>query len=422
MRWRFLAFLAVAPLAAQNDEALTERARKYLSALIQIDTTNPPGNETRVAEYMKRTLDAEGISGEILGSEATRMNYVARLRGSGDQRPLLLMAHSDVVPADRAQWTVDPFSAVIRDGFLYGRGTQDDKCLLAAEMAVLVELKRRAPKLRRDVILLSESDEEAGSTGIQWLIANAWGRIDADFAINEGGSAMRTGSGQVIYQIQTSEKIPTRVTLTARGTAGHGSLPRADNPVVALARAITRLAGAEQPVRMNTTTRRYLQELAKLADYRWLAPFVPRLESAQVAAAASQVRGRDAEIDALLRTTVSPTMLNAGAKINVIPNVAEAQIDVRRLPNETREEVMARFRRIIADETVTVTPARPGYARHRTQRDDHSVVSQDGRGLRRRDTRFSLSAIHGPRRDGRFLFAAERHGGVRRAGVSARPV
>jgi acetylornithine deacetylase/succinyl-diaminopimelate desuccinylase-like protein len=345
-------------LCAQPAETLGTRAQRYLSDLIRIDTTNPPGRETAAAEYLQKAAAAEGIPCEVLGGDPQRHNFVARLKGSGEERPLLLMAHTDVVPADRKQWSVDPFAALLRDGFLYGRGAQDDKSLLAAELAVLVELRRRGAHLKRDVILLGEADEEAGSTGIQWLIRHAWPKIEAEFAINEGGFAMDTPSKKRIFNIQTTEKIPSRVVLRAHGTAGHGSLPRPDNAVVRLSRAVVRLAEADQPVRMSTTTRRYVGAISKLDDYRWLAPFVPRLESrAQANMAANQIRERDAEFAALLRTTVSPTMLDAGMKINVIPNSAEAQIDVRRLPNETREEVVARFRQIINDPAIEILPA-----------------------------------------------------------------
>jgi len=160
--------------------------------------------------------------------------------------------------------------------------------------------------------------------------------------------------------MQTSEKIPTRVVLTARGTAGHGSLPRADNPVLHLARALVKLSDADQPVKLSPTTRRYLRELAKFPEYDWLAPLVPRLENASTAmAAGNQIRTRDPELDAALRTTLAATMLKAWQRINVIPNTAEAQLDVRRLPNETREEVLARFKQIVDDHAVEVTLA-PG--------------------------------------------------------------
>lgn len=362
--WVFVLALALLyPLAAKANENdnVTARARRYLVELIRLDTTNPPGNEKRAAQYLKRVAEGEGIPCETIGGDPARLNFIARLQGTGAHRPLLLMAHSDVVPADRSQWTVDPFSAQIREGYIYGRGTQDDKSVLAAELAVLVELKRRAVQLDRDVILMSEADEEAGGNGIVWLIRNAWDKIDAEFAINEGGWAMASPSGKRILQIQTSEKIPTQISLTAKGIAAHGSLPRPDNPVVRLARAITLLADADQPVRLNTTTRRYFSQLSKLEGYEWLIPFLPKLENSRTAAAAAKdIRARDPELDAMLHTSVSPTMLKAGMKINVIPNLAEAKVDVRRLPDETREEVMARLRRIVQDNGVEISPE-PGH-------------------------------------------------------------
>ena len=282
---------------------------------------------------------------------------MARLRGSGKNRPLLMMAHSDVVPVDPKQWTVPAFAAEIRDGYVYGRGTVDDKGLLAAELAVLVDLKRRGVKLDRDIILLSEADEEAGSTGMSWLVANAFAKIDAEFAINEGGGGMMVGD-TTVFQVQTTEKIPTRVTLTARGTAGHGSLPRADNPVLHLAEAIAKLVHAEQPVRMNTTTRRYFSQMMSLPQYAWLSGFVPKLENEATAGeAAARIAARDGELNAMLRTSVSPTMLTAGMKNNVIPNVAEAVLDVRRLPTETKQEILDRFKKIVNDPAVEVIPA-----------------------------------------------------------------
>jgi acetylornithine deacetylase/succinyl-diaminopimelate desuccinylase-like protein len=363
MRHSVLLFLVTCTAVSQNVQesaGLGARAQHYLVDLIRIDTTNPPGNETRVAEFLKRIASSNGISAELLGDKPARLNFVARIPAaihSGALRPLLLMAHSDVVPADRSQWTIDPFSAELRDGYIYGRGAQDDKSLLAAELAVLVELKRRGVKLKRDVILLSESDEEAGSTGINWLVHNAYSKIDAGFALNEGGASLDVRSGTRIFQIQTSEKIPTRVVLTAKGTAGHGSLPRPDNPVVHLARAVTALAAAAQPVQLNTTTRRYFSDISKLPDYAWLAPLLGKLEQESTAVSvANKIEAMDPELNSMLRTSVTPTILSAGFKVNVIPNRATAQVDVRRLPSETRQEIETRFRNIINDPAVTVSP------------------------------------------------------------------
>ncbi|MEO7652892.1 MAG: M20/M25/M40 family metallo-hydrolase [Bryobacteraceae bacterium] len=357
---RFPALLALTAVAlpAQTALPLRERVTRYLTDLLRIDTSNPPGNETKAANYLKQIADASGIPAELIGPDPNRLSFIARLKGSGANRPLLLIAHSDVVPADRTQWTVDPFSATIKDGFLFGRGAEDVKSLLAAELAVLVELKQRGVKLNRDIILLSESDEEAGSSSMTWIVRNAFSKIDAEFAINEFSYHFDTPSGARVFQIQTAEKIPTRVTLTARGSAGHGSLPREDNAVVHLARALTRLNDADQPVALNATTRRYFTDIAKLPDYQWLKPLIPKLENpATAVAAANKIRKRDTELNAMLRTTVTPSMLEAGVKINVIPNSAQAQVDVRRLPTESKEEVHARLRKIINDPAIELKPA-----------------------------------------------------------------
>lgn len=356
MKRHLLATLAFSTLAmAQTDESAADLAARYLPDLIRLDTTNPPGNETRVAQYLKQVADREDIPAELLGDNPQRLNFVARLRGSGKQRPLLLIAHSDVVPADRSQWSVDPFGGITKNGYIYGRGAEDVKQLLAAELAVMVDLHRRKVALDRDIILLSESDEEAGSLGATWMVANAWSKIDAEFALNEFSLILPTKSGVPVFQIQTAEKIPTRFKLTAHGTAGHGSLPRDDNPVVHLARAVYRLSEADQPVRLNATTRAYLNAISKLPDYAWLAPLVPKLENpATSSGTADEIRKRDPEIHSMLRTTVSVTMLSAGTKINVIPNSADAQVDGRRLPTETHEEVFARLRRIVDDPAISI--------------------------------------------------------------------
>jgi acetylornithine deacetylase/succinyl-diaminopimelate desuccinylase-like protein len=355
--------LAVAGVAADDNRPLGERTRQYLTDLVRLDTSNPPGNETRVAEYLKQVADSHQISCELLGSDPKRKNFVARIKGSGKGRPLLLIAHSDVVPADKKQWSVDPFGAELRGGFIYGRGTEDDKALLAAELAVMVEIKRRSNiKLGRDLILLSESDEEGGSTGIDWLAQHEFQKIDAEFALNQGGSIVETKDGRRVFQIQTVEKIPTRLVLTAKGTAASASVPRADNAVVHLSMAITKLSAADQPIKLNTTTRAYLRELSRLSDYAWLDPILRgrKLDDpATQQAAAAQIRAKDPDLDALLHTTFSPTILNAGSNIKEIPTTAEAQIDVRRTPSETREEVLLRFKQIINDPAIEIAFA-PG--------------------------------------------------------------
>ncbi len=345
---------AVMLYAADDNRSLGDRTRQYLTDLVRLNTSNPPGNETRVADYLKQVADGFGIRAEKLGSEPNRMNFVARLKGTGKGRPLLLLAHSDVlpVPADeRKQWSADPFGGEFKSGYIYGRGTLSAKSLLAAELAVMVEIKRRNLKLSRDVILVSEADEEAGMTGIQWLIQNAWSKIDAEFALNEGGSLTETKDGTKIFGIQTIEKVPVRIVLTARGTVGNGAVPRQDNPIVHVSDAVSGLAKADEPVHMNAIARRYLSAIAELPDYAWLKPLLPKLDNPATAqAAAAQVRMHDEELDAMLHTTIS----------FVGQQLGETQMVVRRLPvAESREDILTRLRQIVNDPLVELTFA-PG--------------------------------------------------------------
>lgn len=344
-------------LAGVEDSApLGDRAQRYLAELVKLDTS--AANESKVAAYLKQVLASVGVNGETLGDNPKRLNFIARLKGNGKAKPLLLMAHSDVVPiADRSTWTVDPFAAEVKNGFLWGRGALDDKALLAAELAVFMEIVNRNIPLNRDVILLAESDEETGSSGIQWLIQHAYPKIDAEFAINEGGYSFDSGVRRV-YQVQCAEKIPTRILLTARGTQGQGSLPRSDNSLIRLARAMLKLVDADQPVKLSPTTRRYFRDIAKLPDYEWLIPLMARLDNpATAGAAANQIRARNPELEVMIRTSVSPTQFRAGTRFNIIPNSAEVLLDVRRLPNENRDDIVARFRQIINDNSIEVALA-----------------------------------------------------------------
>ena len=339
---------------AEDTLPLADRAQRYLIDLIRIDSSS--GNETKVAEYLRQVASANGITGELVGDNPKRLNFVARLKGSGKNKPLLLMAHSDTFPSgDRALWTADPLGGEIKNGYIWGRGALDDKALLAAELAVLVEIKTRNLPLSRDVILMAESDEETGASGVQWMIQHAYSKIDAEFALNEGGYTFDSGGVRRVYQVQTAEKIPTRVLLTARGVQGQGSLPRPDNPLVRVARAMLKIVDADQPVKLSSTTRRYLRDISKLPDYEWLVPLLAKLDnSSSQAAAANQIRAKNPELEVMIRTSVSPTNFRAGTRFNIIPNSASALLDVRRLPNETRDEVLTRFRQTINDPSIEV--------------------------------------------------------------------
>ncbi|MFI5107028.1 MAG: M20/M25/M40 family metallo-hydrolase, partial [Terriglobales bacterium] len=257
---------ASAQQPAPDFEKAQAEAVKLLGELVKIDTSNPPGNETRAAEYIKSVLAAEGISATIYESAPGRGNIVARLKGNGKKKPLLLMGHLDVVGVERDKWTMDPFAAIIKDGYLYGRGSIDDKSMDAANLEVFLLLHRLKIPLDRDVILLAEAGEE-GTTqfGIDYLVASHWDDIACEYALNEGGGTPEE-NGKVLYMgISTAEKVPRGFILKARGTSGHGSAPRVDNAIAHLAAAVTKVANWEAPLRLNETTRRFFQQLAKIS-------------------------------------------------------------------------------------------------------------------------------------------------------------
>src|SRR4051794_16947032 len=241
-------------------------AVKFLGDLVKIDTSNPPGNETRAAEYIKGVLAAEGITAQIFESAPGRGNLVARLKGNGKKKPLLLMGHLDVVGVERDKWTVDPFAATIKDGYLFGRGSIDDKSMDAANLEVFLLLHRLKVPLDRDVILLAEAGEE-GTTqfGIDFMVDKHWDDIACEYALNEGGGINEI-NGKVQYvAVSTTQKVPRGFSLVAHGTSGHGSAPRLDNAIAHLAAAVDKTARWESPMRLNETTRRFFQQMAKIS-------------------------------------------------------------------------------------------------------------------------------------------------------------
>ena len=349
----------VTPTTAQSPdfELARDDAVALLQALVRIDTSSPPGNETLAAEYLKTVLDEADIPSQILSLDPTRANLVARLEGDGSKRPLLLMAHTDVVGVERDDWTVDPFGGLVRDGYLYGRGASDDKGQLAAMVQVLLLLHRNQVPLARDVILLAESGEE-GTTevGIDFMVARHWNEIDAEFALNEGGRMGASDGTVQTVSIATTEKVPWRgIRLVARGTAGHGSAPRLDNPIVHLAAAVATVGAYQSPMRLNETTRAYLERLATISPadvaFRYRNLENPRLTERIQA----ELRESDIAINSMLRTSISPNIITGGFRRNVIPDQAEAELDIRALPDEELEEFLTTLRNLVDDPAVEVT-------------------------------------------------------------------
>jgi len=337
-----------------------QRAVEFLTGLVKIDTSNPPGHETLAAQYIKSILDREGIPSEIFESAPGRGNLVARLKGNGSKKPLLLLGHLDVVGVERDRWTVDPFAAITKDGFLYGRGSHDDKAMDAANLVVFLKLHHDRIPLDRDVILLAEAGEEGTSQfGIDYMVANHWDLLDCEYALNEGGRFHLEGSKLQYAGVSSTEKVPRGMLVTARGSSGHGSMPRLDNAIVHLSAAIAKIGAWQPPMRLNETTREFFIRLAKISPPEKAALFTHLDDPA------TQQKLRETEIfyNSMLRTSIVPTMIKGGFRENVIPADAEATLDIRALPDENIDQLVATMRQIINDPAVEITPLAGGQAR-----------------------------------------------------------
>jgi acetylornithine deacetylase/succinyl-diaminopimelate desuccinylase-like protein len=340
--------------SAPNFTAARDEAVKFVAELVKIDTSNPPGNETRAAEYIKSVLAAEGIPAQIYESAPGRGNLVARLKGSGKKKPLLLMGHLDVVGVERDKWTMDPFAAVVKDGYLYGRGSHDDKSMDGANLEVFLLLHRLKVPLDRDVILLAEAGEE-GTTqfGIDFMVEKHWDQIACEYALNEGGG-INEENGKVQYvAVSTTQKVPRGFSLVARGTSGHGSAPRIDNPIAHLAAAVEKTAGWQAPMRLNETTRRFFEQMAKIAppDKAMLYAHV------EDPAAQQKLLETQPAYYSMLRTSLVPTIIKGGFRSNVIPSEAEARFDVRALPDENMDALKAELTKLFNDPAIKIVDA-----------------------------------------------------------------
>src|SRR5689334_9215063 len=308
--------------AKARDEAV-----KRLQEMIRIDTSNPPGNETKLAQYLKALLDKEGIASEIIEKEAGRGNLIARIKGNGSKKPILLMGHEDTVGVESDKWSVPPFEGIIKDGYVYGRGSYDDKGGITSMLQVFLMLHRQKTPLDRDIIFLAEAGEEAGGgLGIEYLIENHWPKIEAEFSLNEGAPIMQDG-GKVRYVgVATAEKLVRRIKLTARGISGHGSMPRLDNPIVHLAAAIQKIGTYQPPMRLNEITKTFFERLAKVSppDEAFLYSHITDPEVGNLAQ--EKIRHDNTLYNSMLRTSIAPTMIKGGFRENVIPGDAEAVV------------------------------------------------------------------------------------------------
>jgi len=353
--WLLLA-LPVWPQSRVDWDSQKTEILKHYRDLIRIDTR--AGNETKAVEYLRRVLEGDGIPTKAFALDPARANLVARIKGNGSKRPLLILAHTDVVGVQPEKWPVDPFSATLKDGYVWGRGSLDDKPVLAANLMVMLLLKRNRVALDRDVIFLAESGEEADTTGvgINFMVSRHYDEIDAEYSLTEGGGAAIEGGKVVSMNIGTAEKIPARARLVATGTSGHGSVPRMDNALIHLGAAVEKAGRWQTPMRLNDTTRTYFEKLALISPPDKAARYQALLNPRTAEAAERYLQEHEPQAYSMLRTSVAPTMLKAGVGANVIPSEAEATLDIRALPDEDIAKFYAEMGKIINDPQVKIVP------------------------------------------------------------------
>ena len=358
----FLLLLGAASLQAQGSKepdwpAIEAEALRHFQALVRMDTSDPPGGEKEAADYLARVLESEGIPVQLFALEVHRPNVVARLSGSGRKRPLLIMGHTDVVNVDPTKWVHPAFGAVRDGGYVYGRGTVDDKDNVTAALMAMLMLKRANVALDRDVIFLAEAGEEGATRiGIEYVVNEHFAAIDAEFCYAEGGNVIREAGAVRYASIQTTEKIPNGIDLIARGPSGHGSVPLTANAVAHLSRAVAAVTEWQPPVVLNDTTRTYFTRLAEIERpelaqrYRDVLSSDPKI----VAAADTWLRENEPPHASMLRTSISPNIIQGGYRQNVIPSEAKATLDVRMRPAEDFEAFLAQVKAVVNDPAVEV--------------------------------------------------------------------
>jgi len=328
-----------------------------MSRYVQFDTTNPPGNELPAAEWLRDQLLARGITRDVTVHEpaAGRGLVIAHIPGSEPLRPLLVTHHMDVVPADPAQWTHPPFSGAVADGCVWGRGTLDTKDLGVVFLLALDTLIREGTQFSRPLVFLAVPDEETGGEqGMRWLVEHHGQALDPEWVWDEGSGGLKGMFGdRVMFGVAVAEKQIQHLKLTATGKPGHASMPHNDNANVTLLNALQRVLGTPRPLRVNQITEAMFGTMAAtqkfpasllLANLR--NPLALRLAAGRLAA--------DPQLNAMLRDTISLTVLRAGYKVNVIPERSEAEIDCRLLPDTDAGEFHAWLRERLADKLITV--------------------------------------------------------------------
>lgn len=348
------ALAADAPTNKMDAEVL-----KHFTTIVQIDSSDPPGNEKPVADYLVSVLKAEGIEVKTFAvkGQEHRPNVVARLKGNGKKRPLLLMGHTDTVNVDPKKWKHGPFSAHREGGYIYGRGTVDDKDNVVAALMTMLDLKRRNVPLDRDVIFLAEAGEEGATQyGIEFMVNEHLKEIEAEYCFAEGGNVSREAGKVKFASVQTLEKIPRAISLKATGVAGHGSIPLKSNAIARLSSAVAKVADWQAPIKLNETTAAYFERLATLSSPEDAARYraVLKPESPEGKAAFQYFLEHEPRHASVLHTSLSPNMFNGGYRVNVIPSEASATVDTRVIPDDDPEALLNEVRKVVNDPAVEV--------------------------------------------------------------------
>jgi acetylornithine deacetylase/succinyl-diaminopimelate desuccinylase-like protein len=347
-----------------NAAAIEGETLQHFQALLRLDTSSPPGNEIRAVEYLEQVLKREGISYQVFSKDPQRPNLVARIKGNGKKRPVLVMGHTDVVTVDPKKWTFPPFAATRDGGYVYGRGAVDDKDSVVSGLMLMLTLKRTGVALDRDVIFLAESGEEgAPEFGAQFMVDNHLAAIDAEYCFAEGGGVVRAGGQVRQANVGTTEKEPRPIEVIARGSAGHGSVPRLDNAVVRLSDALAKIAAWVPPLQISETTVAYFRTLSTLvppdvaARYRDVLNPNPTVSGP----AAEWLLENEPQHWSMLHTSLVPTVIEGGYRYNVIPSEAKAIVDVRLHPEEDQRTFLDRVRAVVNDPRVEVRWYRDPY-------------------------------------------------------------
>jgi acetylornithine deacetylase/succinyl-diaminopimelate desuccinylase-like protein len=333
-----------------NWDKLLEEAIRHLQEYLRIQTVNPPGNEIEGAKFFKKIFDKESIPYQIFEPSSGRGSLLATLKGSGKKKPILLLSHMDVVPVEKERWEVDPFAGIIKDGYLYGRGTLDDKSMGIIEMMALIILKREKISLKRDLLFFASADEEAGGKwGVQWAMDNIPVLKESEFALNEGGYVLINEAGVADrYEISNGQKVIYQLQLKTEGTSGHASMPTPDNPNVKLLRALEGVTKWETPFKILPMVKEYFSKIAPKQSPKD-RPFYEDIEKGLKNPDFAKKLTSNPISNAMVRDTVVLTVLQGGSKANVIPSESTATFDCRLIPGTSKEEFLKEIKKRLGD-------------------------------------------------------------------------